>query len=667
MTSQHRGRKLPGLRYGDPLRSLAIVLALLAAILAAPVSHALPPEEARHLLARAGFGAAPAEIEELAPLTREQAVDLLLSRMRRAPMLPRPAFLDAPWPPYRDMHARMTQGERDAFIQARRAELQQVKAWWYAEMIVTPSPLTERMTLFWHNHFVSAFEGVGQNVHRMWDQKAAFRAEAGGSFARLLAASLSDPVLLRYLDGHRNVKGRPNENLARELLELFALGEGHYAEADIREIARALTGLGLDRHDDWGFRFFPGNHDPGTKRFLGEPGSNAADVVRVLLARDRTAAFLAAKLWREFGAPEPDAAAEAAIAAALRGSGWEIRPALRALFLSDAFWSPRHRGALVKSPVVLIVAAHRELGLPVVDLGALPVHGRRLGQDLFEPPNVKGWPGGTAWITPASLVARHDVMERLLANRQLVAGPEMAGRRVLALRVAGDAWNGPPIMRLTINGDRLVARREIEFATDTARHGTLPDRADWNWRVLRFPVDEEIRVAKVEFLNDASAPASDGPRRGDRNLFVEWLEADGERFQAADATQAWRGVSCGGPPRPGNLNCNGELVFDLAAMRAAGRMRPRDATEGMMAGMAAPSMGAGMAPASTRAPATALPPRATHLDARGWLGGLPPLLRRPDMAWRALAPLPPVGGAQGGAEAEALLRAIVFDPVYQLM
>jgi Protein of unknown function (DUF1800) len=291
------------------MRILVALLALLAALLAAPQGRALSPEEARHLLARSGFGAAPSEIEELA---REQAVDLLLSRMRRAPVLPRPAFLDAPWPPYRDMHARMSQGERDAFIQARRAELQQLKAWWYAEMISTPSPLTERMALFWHNHFVSAFEGVGQNVHRMWDQNALFRAEAGGSFARLLQASLSDPVLLRYLDAHRNVKGRPNENLARELLELFTLGEGHYVEADIREIARALTGLGLDPASDWGFRFNQGSHDPGSKRFLGEAGSGAADVVRVLLARARTADFLAAKLWREFGGAEADPAGRSA-------------------------------------------------------------------------------------------------------------------------------------------------------------------------------------------------------------------------------------------------------------------------------------------------------------------------------------------------------------------
>ncbi len=647
------------------MRSLVVVLGLLAAILAAPHARALPPDEARHLLARSGFGASPAELAELAPLTREQAVDLLLSRMRSTPVLPRPAFLDAPWPPYRDVPA-MTQERRDAFIQDRRAELQQLKAWWYAEMIATPSPLTERMALFWHNHFTSAFEAVAQNVHRLWDQNALFRAEAGGSFARLLQASLADPVLLRYLDAHRNVKGRPNENLARELLELFTLGEGHYAEADIREIARALTGLGIDRASDWGFRYFPGNHDPGTKRFLGASGGDAADVVRVLLAHERSAAFLASKLWLEFGAPEPEPVAEAAIAAALRGSGHELRPALRALFLSDAFWSARNRGALVKSPAVLLAGAHRELGLPVVDLDALPVHGRRLGQDLFEPPNVKGWPGGTAWITPASLVARLDVLERLLANRDLVAAPPQQDGRSIALRVAGDAWRGPPVMKVLVDDDILVATRALEFATDTARHGPLPDRMDWTWRVLRFPVERELRRVKVEFVNDAAAPASEGPRRGDRNLFVDWLEVGGERFLAADGTQSWTTGACG-TPRPGSLNCNGVLVFDLAAMRAAGRVRARDATEGMMATM---GMGAGMGMgmgAGTPPRMPVLPPRVVHADARAWHAALPPALRPADATWRALAPLPPVAGVARGAEPEALLRAILLDPVYQLM
>ncbi|MBL8833359.1 MAG: DUF1800 family protein, partial [Rhodospirillales bacterium] len=181
---------------------------LLAATGLAPDAHALSPEDARHLLVRTGFGATPVEIAELGPLDRPAAVDRLLAHMQRTPVLPRPTFLSQTWPPYRDMPS-MSEEQRQAFIQARRDEMQQLKAWWYAEMIATRTPLTERMTLFWHNHFVSAFEGVGYNVHRMWDQNALFRREASGNFATLLYAMLADPILLRYLDNQTNRKGRP--------------------------------------------------------------------------------------------------------------------------------------------------------------------------------------------------------------------------------------------------------------------------------------------------------------------------------------------------------------------------------------------------------------------------------------------------------------------------
>ena len=468
-----------------------------------PTARALAPEDARHLLVRTGFGATPAEIAELGPLDRAASVDRLLARMQREPLLPRPAFLAQGWPPYRDFPA-MQEEQRQPFIQARRDEMQQLKGWWYAEMIATPTPLTERMTLFWHNHFVSAFEAVGYNVHRMWDQNALFRREAGGNFAKLLYAMLADPILLRYLDNQTNRKGRPNENLARELLELFTLGEGNYTETDIKEIARALTGRTIERTTDFGFRFVQAMHDEGGKSFLGAIGLNGDDVARVLLAQKRTAQFVTEKLWREFVDTRLPADAEIErVAAILRESGYEMKPALRALFLSDAFWAPANRGAIIKSPVSLIVGVHRDLGLPVVDLAALPVHGRRLGQDLFEPPNVKGWPGGTLWITPASLVARYDVLARLIANRTLVAPRPVPGRRDIALRLAADSWQGGPRFVLRINDNRVITTHEIDFGVDTARFGNMPDRLDWIWRVVRFPVEEPVWKVSVEFVNDA--------------------------------------------------------------------------------------------------------------------------------------------------------------------
>ncbi len=523
------------------------------------------------------------------------------------------------------------------------------------------------MTLFWHNHFVSGFEGVGFNVHRMWDQHASFRREAGGNFAKLLYAMLADPILLRYLDNQTNRKGRPNENLARELLELFTLGEGHYTETDIKEIARALTGRTIERSTDFGYRFVPGMHDEGGKTFLGAIGLHGDDVARVLLAQKRTAQFVVEKLWREFVDAElPDNAEIERVASVLRDSGYEMKPALRALFLSDAFWATAGRGALIKSPVALIVGVHRDLGLPVVDLAALPVHGRRLGQDLFEPPNVKGWPGGTLWITPASLVARYDVLARLIANRTLVAPRPAPGRRDIALRLAADSWQGGPRFVLRVNDSRVVATHEIDFGIDTARFGSMPDRLDWNWRVVRFPVDEPVRKVSVEFVNDAGAPPdANGVRRGDRNMFVDWLEVDGETYRALDGEQTTANQACRAS-RPGDLHCNGTLTFDIAKLKAGGKARPRATTEDMMAmpaGASGNAMGM-MAPAmNPTAPEVA---RAVHLDADAWLATLPASWRRPDTMWRALAPVAPVADAIR-PDAEASMRAIIFDPVYQLM
>ena len=617
---------------------------------------ALDAEDARHLLTRSGFGADAAQIAALSRLGREEAVDRVLAATGKTATVPPPAFLSAPWPNYRDMYT-IPQEQRDAFNQARRAEMQELKTWWLVEMIATPAPLTERMTLFWHNHFVSAFEATGQNSHRMWNQNDLFRRESTGSFAALLRAILSDPVMLRYLDASTNRKGRPNENLARELLELFTLGEGHYAETDIKEIARALTGLSVDRDTQWGFRFYPGFHDGGAKSFLGTTGQTADDVVTALLGHPRTATFLTEKLWREFVSPEPEPAQVARIADTLRAASYELRPALRALFLSEAFWDRRNRGSLIKAPAVLIAGLHRDLGLPLVDPAALAIHSRRLGQDLFEPPNVKGWPGGETWITPASLVARNDVLGRLLDNRGLVGTPLPRGAEALALRVAGEAWQGFPRMRVSINDGVVVADQEIDFALDTGRFGRVPDRNDWTWRVLRFPVEQPVKRVVVQFTNDAAAPMPrDGGPRGDRNLFVDWIEVAGRVHPATRATQRFDSPACVSR-RAGDMFCNGDLTFDIAG----GEDAP-------MAGMMGSGMmmGSEMAPGGRAGAGPAMPPRRVNADAAAWLASLPSAWQRRGERWRALMPIAPVG-ASAPDDDEATLRALVLDPAYQLM
>ncbi len=376
---------------------------LLLVLLTASPAAAIPAQEARHLLIRTSFAASPAEVAAMKPLTRGQAVDRVLSTARTSAHTPAPGWVD-------DGPVR-----RDRMMRKLRAR--SLKAWWYAEMLATPSPFTEVMTLFWHGHFTSGLRKVRSPV-LMWRQNQTLRRHALGRFDALLGAMARDPAMLRYLDGARNRKGAPNENFAREVMELFTLGEGNgYTEADISEVARAFTGWGLRRADGT-FRFRRRHHDDGVKTVLGQTGRwDGDDVLRILLERPETATYMVTRLWRHFVSDTPDAAVVARLAADFR-AGYAIRPLMAALLRTDAFWSARE--ALVKSPVDLIVGTLRSLELRF-GTGALAKLGRRLGQDLFDPPNVKGWPGGTAWITTVTWVDRRLALSRVTGGARTPA------------------------------------------------------------------------------------------------------------------------------------------------------------------------------------------------------------------------------------------------------
>ena len=280
-----------------------------------------------------------------------------------------------------------------------------------------PSPLTERMTLFWHNHFTSSQQKV-RYAQLMFRQNALLREHALGNFATLLHAASKDPAMIIYLDSATNRKDKPNENFAREVMELFTLGEGHYTEADIREAARAFTGWSLEQ-DTVEFRNRPFLHDFGEKTVLGQRGRFDGDeVLDILLAQPRSAEFIVGKLWREFVSPDPDAAEVRRIAAAFRDSRYDIRTALCELLLSPLFWQEDHRAVLVKSPVEFVVGSLRQFDLPVDDAASLSMVMAGLGQNLFAPPNVKGWPGGEAWINSATLLARKQFVERLFRTEE---------------------------------------------------------------------------------------------------------------------------------------------------------------------------------------------------------------------------------------------------------
>ena len=396
-----------------------VVAVLTLAVAAAAHAAAIGYEGARHLLNRTGFGATDAEISEYAPLDRAAAVERILQGARREAATPPPEFVDEPF----DRFYRVMNLPAEERMAVQRKLLQrsfELRAWWLGEMVATPSPITERMTLFWHNHFATSQQKV-RSLQLMYRQNLLLRREALGNFASLLRGIAKDPAMLVYLDNAGNRRQAPNENFAREVMELFTLGEGHYTEHDIKEAARAFTGWSLDR-ETGEFTYRRIWHDYGEKTVLGRTARmDGDDVIDLLLGKPQTAQFVAAKVWREFVSPTPEPREVARWAQVLREERYEVKPLLRTALMSEAFWSPANRGALVKSPVELVAGTLRTFEIHPADLKPAVFACAALGQNLFSPPNVKGWPGGEAWIDSSTLLARQQFVDRVFRGADPMA------------------------------------------------------------------------------------------------------------------------------------------------------------------------------------------------------------------------------------------------------
>jgi uncharacterized protein (DUF1800 family) len=471
----------------------ALAVALLAAAgLALAATAPMGYADARHLLARTGFGPTDAEVRSFAGLTREQAVTALLRDVRTTAATPPPAWALATGPIGAPRGDNVSEEVRRAYRQLQIRQDFELRGWWLQEMLATPSPLTERMTLFWHNHFVSSQQKV-RVARFMYTQNTLLRAHALGNFGTLLHAVAKDPAMLIYLDTAQSRKAQPNENFAREVMELFTLGEGRYGEQDIKEAARAFTGWSIDRETGQ-YLFRPGAHDYGVKTVLGTSGRFDGDaVLDVLLARPETSEFVTAKLWREFVSPEPDAREVRRIAKIFREQNLDVKVALRALLLADAFWTAENRGALVKSPVELVVGTLRQLELAPAAAAPFAIAATGMGQVLLSPPNVKGWPGGDVWINSTTLLARKQFLDRLVraadapapammtvANGAAAAGPPATGEAAMMSRTVDAA---PPVTGTIVNG---VAPPPTEAEENRARARRAAQALERGMRNLQF-------------------------------------------------------------------------------------------------------------------------------------------------------------------------------------
>jgi len=519
-------------------------------------------ERAAHLLERAGFGGTPEEIARFSAMTPREAVDAMLQGgdTRNLPEFVESGLWDPTlknFPPSRPAATELAERTGEAmgvkvkpgglrplqpvtdrffyWLRATILETRRLAFWWIDRMVRSPHPLQEKMTLFWHGHFATSDEKV-RDYRKIRQQIDTMRAGALGRFGDLLGAVSKDPAMLIFLDAAQNVKGAPNENFGREVLELFTMGVGNYTEEDIREAARAFTGWG---NDDLSFFFDATKHDSGEKRFLGQTGHlDGEDILRIILKQEQTAIYIASKIYRFFVRTEisPDLADR--LGALLRDNDYQITPFLRVLFLSEDFHSAPSVATHIKSPTELIVSTYRKLG--VAELPGVPdpnAVGRTLGQVLLYPPTVAGWGEGRAWITPGLLFERANFAQSVLfadmisfadpnldpgtvvqrTNRNITAGMEItaatmeegaspskaAGIRETYNTRYGSLVGWQEAMRRVKPTPRGAAQFNLSAMVDAAGAASAADAVDvLATRFLRIPLATPVRDALVRLLKD---------------------------------------------------------------------------------------------------------------------------------------------------------------------
>jgi uncharacterized protein (DUF1800 family) len=404
-----------------------------------------------HLHRRFGFGISAADLDRLTPGGYEAAVEALFTAPASdaADSVPVPSFTAHP------LSDRAT-----ASLDARRALTQQVHAdaaalagWWLDRLVSTTWPLREKVTLLWHGHFATSIAKV-RFAALMHGQNELLRRQGLASFPDLVGAMLQDPAMLVWLDGEANRAGAPNENLGRELMELFTLGHGNYDETDVKEAARSLTGWAVNRTTG-AATFVPRRHDTGTKTVLGQTGTWATpDIARIVTSQPVGQRFVVAKLWSLLATPVDPSASVVDTLLPAYGAG-DVEALLRAIALHPDFRSAASRTGLVKQPIEWVVGSLRALGVApgaFATAGKTPTTGSavltgvfaRLGQVPFAPPSVGGWPQNGGWLSTATAATRLEFAARLvaLADLSAVTAAPAATRPDVVARILSVEW-GP--------------------------------------------------------------------------------------------------------------------------------------------------------------------------------------------------------------------------------
>lgn len=663
---------------------------------------AMTREEARHLIARTGFGAAPHEVDAMVGLSYRAGVTQILNGVQDTAQTNMPAWVDG-WIYPAEQVWSLGQTANDLYYTQRWAEIRDLSGWWFKEMITTPSPLTERLTLFWSDHFATSFEAheIGQwSAH----QNRFFRANAAGNFGDLAAGVLADPSMLIYLDNVSNYADAPNENLGREFLELFTLGEGRgYTQADVQNASRVLTGYTVAEFGTPRPVFLDEDHDDGRKTLFGQTGRfTRDDLVTLTLNHPDFGPYIVEKLWRTFVSDRPDPAQVARLTQIWKDNDLDLRPLLDALLMSDEFWDPANRGRVVKSPVELLVGTVRSLGLGIEDTRDLVWMAEEMGQLLFLPPNVAGWPEGIEWINDATASGRATAITYMLYDA--VDGP--APVRATDDKTAQQTITDPNDLRVghvfvgtTEDHDEGVGGlftlydvgigahhwRSITFWLDYNREEretalyintddcapdcftNLPRDEDDEWLTFRlspwFLEDHAPRTDDETRLMQAIAthmPALIAATKGQIPYDRTPEDADDAVASLDQMITAGKALARDGAARIGRHS--GELVMALSAPGTSG-------LAGLAQIKAGTDLDSYMDAADAGRAIFAIPAR-TYADGRAWIDALPKTGPETVRAARALLAVPRQGKGQReemiARDPDAVIRALLLSPEYQV-
>jgi uncharacterized protein (DUF1800 family) len=422
----------------------------------------------QHLMWRAGFGSLAEDMDQLPTASQKDMIRAIFNASSKEP-----EYIDVASNYIKGLTMGIdeivklqkkdfSQDQKKQMRKQSEEDIKNLNLAWLNVMVNSDAQLREKMSLFWHGHFAS------RNLNIFYQQLLldTVRKNALGSFADLLREVSKSAAMINFLNNNQNKKDHPNENFAREVMELFTMGRGNYTEDDVKEAARAFTGWGASLQGDFVFRKF--QHDNGSKNFLGRSGNlDGDDVLNILLEQKQTAHFISRKIYRFFVNDNIDESKAAWLGNRFYQSGYDIKSLLGDIFASPWFYDESNIGGRIKSPVELIVGIRRTLPMNIENEESLLIVQRLLGQLLFYPPNVAGWPGGQAWIDSSTLMFRLRIPEIVYAADQFDLKPkddddQAMGMKEMnegAMRIKGfGKIGGGQMIKAQINWDKYVSR-----------------------------------------------------------------------------------------------------------------------------------------------------------------------------------------------------------------